>query len=796
MELDNKELRYDKIQNYTDEIDKQIINNNYDQKYLCYLVKYNLRSNTKNNLNIIFNGTYGLFKNTYIYGELSYKFFQNNKCCKDENELSKIDTSKIDIHVYFSDEQYLVYLLNYFNDFIVEELDSTIILLYHNLHIILHKKIIINILELLIKKLNHYYNVCIHKSCLYFHPLSYYAMNQSLKHITYDQYNKKYKANYALIKKDEDTIVNILKDVNINLEQMKEINILMDKYKINKNLFIITILINKHFDIFDILLNNDYVPLSFFTTNYVIFSMIEHGYLNFFRKLNEFEKKNKVIFNLNTLNQDGYLPTEYLLIRCKEVLLNSFSEDWDKIIQIYKQILDYLLFDRNGYCMANCECTCGCKCIEIGGKCYCKCQCVCNKDKLTDDSDQTKLNTSKCYCILNKKSNITPCYCQHINRSQYSRKILFFDLLCKTKFTQANTNSLFNNYISEAVDYMFKTATKYNNESLFSSSLKQLNINSYKINYVYLTILYRLINGDYSPISIDDIIEYIEFNKDYINFNSLIQVCKNQRSPLVISELLKRNIFSIENYKVITLLFDLQYFQILIKQKNYQNAIIKNIQKLLIHFINTGNIKGMELINIIDPKLYDTNINKNNDNILHYLAKQNPNDDLKMRQIGIFSDIILTHSPNLFDNINKNGENCIFNCTCSSNNELFKVFIDVGINVEIKNINGNTLAHELVLNNKQDFIDILFNEHNNLAYIKNDNGDLPITLALKERNIPIILKLLKIGNKLIDYDKIDNDGNTVKDYINLYGLRINYKEELKSNEQTFLKIGEILRQIK
>lgn len=742
---------YDKILYYTSQIDSKIKKHKYNKCYEYYFVQYPILSDIKQKIRLSLKSYYSYFKHCIIYGEYAHKMYKN------------YDILNKDIPIYLYCTNYDSYKVIYdlFKDNIINKKQNKIFIMFYNTTIILNTQIR-TITQLLTTKKNNYYNCCLYENKIYYHPLNYYILNQNLKQIEYENLNNKYKNHIVSIFDDTNIIIEILNDIkhiNNSIDLLQFVN----KYMNNFDLFVITLLVHKHFNLFEIILLNKLLPLNFFTKNYVIFDMIDHGYVKFFNLIHNYEVNNHIIFNFNTLNKDGYLPIEYLLIKYKESLLNAKSSNWPKIQEIYLHILNILLYQRDKSCMSACECKCNCNCYLTNMKCKCKCKCICNES---------------CSCHLYKNKNA--CLCNYLNTCKYTRHLYFFDYICKTKFLNRTENEYIIK-IENEVDYFFKNINNYS----FSDSFNKLNLSIKKINYMYLNIMYELINGDNSPISIDDIITYIKFNWDFIDYKSFLQLCKNNKSMIIITELLKEEILTLDDYNVLEILIDLNYFNIIEKQNNYKEYVKKHIKNYLIHSFMTYNEKAIEFIHSIDDKLYETYINNNNDNILHWIINHKSNDKNKNdKHIKMFMNIIMKYNQSVYNNINKDGENCIFNCIKTNYDEMFKTLLYMDVNIDIKNINGNYLIHEIINYNCENLFNILYDHNdNNIFYQRNDNGDLPVLTAVLNRNINIISKLIKKDNTLINYskNKINNDNNSLEEilYIHRIPIKLNSDNVLK-----------------
>lgn len=762
--------------------DKEIEESNYNDKYIeSYLISNKVSLFDINNVILQTKGIINILNNSYIYGENIYKMLNGYKF----NDI-------IELHIYFKSESDKNLIIKTFDNFIVEQTDSKIFILYSNIQLILHiKTIYTSILNLLICKKNKKYNLTLIDNTLYYYPVSYFILKYNDMPIN----NSIYTMN---------EIENVIQQINTTCTENNIISIIQENNSL-KDLYISLILIQKQFNLFKQILH--LIPLNWFTTNYIIFEMIDHGYITFFKIITEYEQQNNIIFNFNTLNKDGLLPQEYCLYKFKMLFSSANDTHKIKIHNIFKLILQCLMNNRSKHCMLNCECTCNCTCHDTGDACTCTCACKCN-------------NNCFCHinCIQNKNIKHNACLCSYINNCMYSRNIIFFDAILETNMFNVNNSFDVNKLIIEEAQELIKSNNKQrivqiesNNDVVYSSECSKylkntLILSMKKINSSYLNIYYRMINSDKSIISIDDIITFIKFNKNFISIQSIMQICKAYKSEFILMNLLKENILSISNYNVLIALFDLNYYSIIIKQNDYENIIKKYIKNILIHLVDTLNIKGLEFINTIDKNYYLERINNNNDTILHYLiSKEIKNDNDLILLLGIFEDIFYMYQPDLLNMTNNDNETCLFNCIKTNNKETFKILLDFDIDLSILNNNGQTIIHELILNECTDLLDVLlsniidnnakedeknkicctkskkeFKEHlNNLLVVKNKNDEIPIITAFKRRNINIILKLLTIKN---DYDQ-----NIIQKYISLYNIPIIYNKNKKINNDVYKK---------
>lgn len=675
------------------EITNQIKKNNYDVKYSYYLIEQQLTLQQKYYLLLKTHGISKILKHCFIYGECIY------------NLIHKIKQKEKRFNVYFYSQEILNEVLQCFTEFIVEQTDNKVLILYQDIELILHiKKMYNNQLELIINKSNHKYNCCFINNKLYFSPITYFILKNNMN---------PYIGNYQNIKKLS-SIVNDINTIpdnttkNDNIIAYKQLNV---KYKDTIDNLYISLLVLYKFDYFNIFINE--IPKDFFTKNYVIFELIKKGRIEFFEILNNYEKKiinystnsptispnslNK-LFDLNTLNQDGLTPPEYCIYRANELINDPRipKDIKEQIIDRYKKILGYLLFKRiNNY---------------------------------------------------------------------YVRNIIFFDTLFGTNFIKHNNN--YEIIYSEVKNYL-----KYQSKNI---NILDVN-NSYSIkhlNSLYLTICYIIINGDESFIGIDDIIDFIKINKNFIDLNSVLQICKSCKSKVVLKILIEQKIINMDNFNHIKIYFDLRYFDIL---KNYTESIKLNLKNIIIYLIDTLNVEGLTFVVQYFNNCFSMRLNNNN-TLLHYIvSKEEDNDDNLLKQIAIIKNVLYSFEPNLLNTVNNDNENAIFYC---KKPEIFKELLNLNTDISILNKSGLSIIHKLIIDDNQELLNILINHNKNYLLVKDNNGDIPIIFCFK-------YKLINYAFKLIAYNfnYSDNITQEIQNYFDLYNINI----KIFKNSEVFKK---------
>lgn len=363
------------------------------------------------------------------------------------------------------------------------------------------------------------------------------------------------------------------------------------------------------------------------------------------------------------------------------------------------------------------------------------------------------------YSILKfKKDNEYYKFIEILKDYEYERPKYILDIIFKSNLIKHEFKTNYDNLIFNKI----KNISKFENITI--------------INSIILKCMYSDLNSENNTITIQDIINFISDNKQFINLSILYDIIYKNSSILVLKELLINKI----------LIFDSDIFKLLINMKQsdylyntYKTEIYKLSDKIIYDFIEDLNIYGIVfLINYINPKIIYLK-DKNNNNLLHYLANQNKDIENKEdNQFKIFKFLIELNDKLIIE-VNNDLETPIFNTIKNKNVYLFNLNIEMDINcVKIKNKNGCYVIHEIIKNN---FLDGLYSYIKNKCSIEyldlyNNNG---LMLAIKNKNEKIANILLenKANTKIKD---INN--NSIFHFIGLYGLKkINIKE-IKDNQ--------------
>ena len=373
------------------------------------------------------------------------------------------------------------------------------------------------------------------------------------------------------------------------------------------------------------------------------------------------------------------------------------------------------------------------------------------------------------YILLNKRN------------TKYTRLTIFFDSIMQTNLiNHQDEYNIFYNEINEFIKH------KTNNLSIIDSS----NIFSIKhLNTLYLTICYIYLNNtEKSIINFDDIVDFIIFNKKFIDINSILQICKANNSQLVLTVLLQKNIINLNNFNVIKILLDLKYFTLFKKYKTQIETNKKIIKDIILYLINSFNIEGLLFINELFFESFKIRLNNNN-TLLHYLTSLKIDDDeLLLKQIGIIKEIINIFYPEMLNSLNDDNETPLFLC---KKQEIFKTLLELNPDLTIINKNGLSIIHKLIVENKNEFIEILLNYNINSLLILDINNNIPIIYCLKNKLFNYVFKLLNIkfnySNELM---------KIIQEYLDLYNINIKFNSTNFEEFKKYYILNNISAQIK
>ena len=290
--------------------------------------------------------------------------------------------------------------------------------------------------------------------------------------------------------------------------------------------------------------------------------------------------------------------------------------------------------------------------------------------------------------------------------------------------------------------------------------------------------MYQDLNNEDNTITINDIIDYIKSNIDFIDLNIMYNLIFKYSSVLVLKELIHEKI--IEFSKDVLLLF------IKLKQtdyllKNYKLEISILSPSVIYELINYLNIYGIIfLIRFINEDLINLKDNEGN-NLLHYLANQTllkESDDYENLEFNVFK-FLISNSKDLLISPNNSGDLPIINTVKQKNIYLFNLFLDFDDScVNVSNSDGNYLIHELIKYNFKEGIYYYIIKNHSLE-LEDINKNTALLLAIKNKNQEIANELIKYNANL---EVLDIHNNSIFHYIALYNLNnINFTKKTKLN---------------
>lgn len=680
------------------EITSQIKENNYDIIYEYYLIKQPLTLQQKYSLILKTHGISKILKHSFIYGECIY------------NLIHKIQQKENTFNIYFYSQEIINEILQCFNDFIIEKTDKKVLILYQDIQLILHiKKLYKNQLELILNKSNHKYNCCLINNILYYSPITYYILKNNINPYIGNVHNIKL---FSSIVNDIDKIPDNNQVNKPKISQTKQTNPLLNiynqfktKYKDSIDNLYISLLVLDKFDYFKIFIKD--LPKDFFTKNYVIFELIKRGKLEFFETLNNYEKQ--LISSNDTQQQNVLSPSLSPNTLNKLFDLNTLNQDG-------LTPPEYCIYRANE---------------------------LINSPNIPVNIKEQVIKRYKIilgYLLFNRNNNY------------YVRNIIFFDTLLQTNFIKHN-----NNY-----EVFYEEVNKYlKNRS--SNLILDVN-NSYSIkhlNTLYLSISYTIINGDNSFIGLDNIIEFILINKDFIDINSILQVCKSYKSKVVLKILIEQNIIKMNNFNFIKIYFDLGYYDIL---KSYIKSIELNLKNILLYLVDTYNLEGLLFVNEHFNNCFSIKLNNNN-TLLHYIvSKEEENDEKLLKQISIIKDVLYMFEPKLINTVNNDNESPIFYC---KKPEIFKELLNLNSDITLLNKSGLSIIHKLIIDDNQELLNVLINHNKNYLMIKDSNENIPLIFCFKYKIMNYVFKLMAYN-----FNYSNDIKQEIQNYFDLYNINI------------------------
>lgn len=184
-----------------------------------------------------------------------------------------------------------------------------------------------------------------------------------------------------------------------------------------------------------------------------------------------------------------------------------------------------------------------------------------------------------------------------------------------------------------------------------------------------------------------------------------------QKSKSIMKEIINRN-------KYVTFYYLYKINNDIVNYKlEHENSILHNLSnqsKDILKLILSLNNELGKNVNIHDQNILMTNIDKNIDiimilmqyvnllhkdnndnNILHYIVKNNRIDVMKyMLNNKLYKDLVI----NCLDQQNKNGETPILISTTNANESLFYILYNIGSNTDLKDIYDNSIYHYICKN--------------------------------------------------------------------------------------------------
>ena len=359
------------------------------------------------------------------------------------------------------------------------------------------------------------------------------------------------------------------------------------------------------------------------------------------------------------------------------------------------------------------------------------------------------------YCLINL-NKITKEIIEIIKDYNYNRNPRYIDFILNINIID---NKIKNEY-----------------EKIFYDKITKLQINNCEniqlINNLIIDSMYSIkeINPK-EEYKIDVIIDFIRFNYKFINKSMLFKKLEQMNSIIVVKNLFIENILNInDNENTYEILKLICYFNLFDYLKTYKKYVKIYSYKLLKYCIDINNLKSFIGILLIDKyNIYSKDDFENN--ILHYICNHN---DIK--DIEVFIKACIKYNENIYNDLNKRNETCLYNCVDNDNINAFKFLLTYdNINIINKNIDEENILFYIIKKNKLDFLKILFNNELYVKQLINTNdkyNNTPIIYATKNKNKDMINYIYKFNP---DLDKMDNNGNYINHYIGLYALNTDIK---------------------
>lgn len=347
----------------------------------------------------------------------------------------------------------------------------------------------------------------------------------------------------------------------------------------------------------------------------------------------------------------------------------------------------------------------------------------------------------------------------------FQRSKFIFDIILKTNLTKHIKNNNFESLIYQKISKI----SKFENIEI--------------INSLILDCMYQDLNSENNTITINEIIEFIKMNVNFINLNVLYNLIFKYSSVLVLKELIQKKILEFSK-DILILFIKLKQTDYLIKNYKLETSI--HSPSIIYELINSLNIYGIIfLIRFVNGDLINLKDNKGN-NLLHYLTNQNilkDSEDYENLEFNVFK-FLITNSKDLINSPNNEGNIPIINTIKQKNIYLFNLFLEFDDScVKFQNKEGNYLIHELIKYNFKEGINYYIIKNYSLEF-RDINQNTALLLAIKNKNQEIANDLIKNN---ADIEVVDIHNNSIFHYIALFNLN-NIKTTKETNLQRDKKI--------
>lgn len=371
------------------------------------------------------------------------------------------------------------------------------------------------------------------------------------------------------------------------------------------------------------------------------------------------------------------------------------------------------------------------------------------KDILFNSFNKNGLNVLEYSFLKFKKDNSYYNMVSFLNQFTYSKPNYIFDIILKTNIIHHDLKNDFDNLL-------VKKIKRFNN-------FENVEI----INTIILNCMYENLNSENNQITIQDIIQFITHNINFINLQILFNLIFKYSSVLVLKDLLFNKVLNF-NHEILKLLIELKQTDYILKE--YKKEAEQYSSLIIYDLIEDLNIYGLIfLIKYINPKLINIK-DKNKNNLMHYLCNQNKlkdKEDYEDLEYNVFK-FFVQENENLILKFNDKHETPIFNTIKQKNLYLFKLNIEINPECcENKNNEGFYVIHEIVKNDFKTALYEYISNNLNTEYldIYGNNG---LLLALKNKNQDLSNDLIENGSNL---DIQDINGNSIYHFIALYNLK-------------------------